>query len=190
MTGAGTSIRAEIIRHIDNIGVTLGSVAALNELAGARLVSSGSVMTPCPGSPTWRTRPAAANGLPVLLPADPAAYAAALERGWADVEVLVGPTDDVAGGGRVPVDRFLTVLTYQHRDSGTVYGRFMERRPVSFLPCSTTPPARCGRRIPAKPRGMSPGTSGYDGTSRLRGAVRLPRGRYPLEVERGTGRTG
>lgn len=39
---------AEVIPHIDDIGVTLGSVRAMEELAGRGFVASGSVMAPCP----------------------------------------------------------------------------------------------------------------------------------------------
>lgn len=39
---------AEVIPHIDDIGVTLGSVRAMEELAGRGFVTSGSVMAPCP----------------------------------------------------------------------------------------------------------------------------------------------
>lgn len=38
----------EVIPHIDDIGVTLGSVRAMEELAGRGFVTSGSVMAPCP----------------------------------------------------------------------------------------------------------------------------------------------
>ena len=51
MTPARQSVRAEIIPHIDDIGVTLGSVKAMDELAGAGFVTSGSVMAPCPWFP-------------------------------------------------------------------------------------------------------------------------------------------
>ena len=47
----GGSARAEIIPHIDDIGVTLGSVVAMDELAGAGFVMSGSLMAPCPWFP-------------------------------------------------------------------------------------------------------------------------------------------
>lgn len=39
---------AEVIPHIDDVGVTLGSVRAMEELAGRGFVTSGSVMAPCP----------------------------------------------------------------------------------------------------------------------------------------------
>ena len=51
MTSADRSIRSEIIPHIDDIGVTLGSVVAMEELAGAGFVTSGSIMAPCPWFP-------------------------------------------------------------------------------------------------------------------------------------------
>jgi len=51
VTPARQSVRAEIIPHIDDIGVTLGSVKAMDELAGAGFVTSGSVMAPCPWFP-------------------------------------------------------------------------------------------------------------------------------------------
>lgn len=51
MTPAGRSVRAEIIPHIDDIGVTLGSVVAMDQLAGSGFVTSGSIMAPCPWFP-------------------------------------------------------------------------------------------------------------------------------------------
>ena len=51
MTVSGGSVRAEVIPHIDDIGVTLGSVTAMDELAGAGFVTSGSIMVPCPWFP-------------------------------------------------------------------------------------------------------------------------------------------
>lgn len=42
---------ASIIPHIDDLGVTLGSVTAMDELAGQGFVSSGSIMVPCPWFP-------------------------------------------------------------------------------------------------------------------------------------------
>ncbi len=48
MTSPG---RAEVIAHIDDIGVTLGSVVAMEELAGGGFITSGSVMAPCPWLP-------------------------------------------------------------------------------------------------------------------------------------------
>ncbi|MCY3539729.1 MAG: ChbG/HpnK family deacetylase [Acidimicrobiia bacterium] len=50
MTSLG-EIRAEVIPHIDDIGVTLGSVEAMEELAGQGFVTSGSIMVPCPWFP-------------------------------------------------------------------------------------------------------------------------------------------
>lgn len=51
MTVGERSVRAEVIPHIDDIGVTLGSVTAMDELAGAGFVTSGSIMVPCPWFP-------------------------------------------------------------------------------------------------------------------------------------------
>lgn len=51
MTATDRPVRAEIIPHIDDIGVTLGSVVAMDQLAGAGYVTSGSIMVPCPWFP-------------------------------------------------------------------------------------------------------------------------------------------
>lgn len=51
MTAVEGRVSAEIIPHIDDIGVTLGSVVAMDELAGAGFVTSGSLMAPCPWFP-------------------------------------------------------------------------------------------------------------------------------------------
>ena len=51
MSAVADAIRAEVIPHIDDIGVTLGSVTAMDELAGSGFVTSGSIMVPCPWFP-------------------------------------------------------------------------------------------------------------------------------------------
>lgn len=72
--------------------------------------------------------------LPFLLPADPAAYAAVLDWGAADLEILDGLRDDVIATGGVPTDRFLMGLTFKDEDPDTVYRRFVrEASGLSFL---------------------------------------------------------
>ena len=51
MRDFAADVRAEVIPHIDDIGVTLGSVKAMDELAGRGFVTSGSIMVPCPWFP-------------------------------------------------------------------------------------------------------------------------------------------
>lgn len=72
--------------------------------------------------------------LPFLVPADPAAYAAVLDWGPADLGILNGLRDDVIAEGGVPTDRFLMGLTFKDEDPDTVYRRFVrEAAGLSFL---------------------------------------------------------
>ncbi len=79
-------------------------------------------------------RVAGRHRLPFLLPRDPAAYAAVLNWGPADLEILRGLRDDAVTAGAIPTDRFLMGLTFQDEDPATVYRRFMEEAAgLSFL---------------------------------------------------------
>ena len=72
--------------------------------------------------------------LPFLLPSDPAAYAAVLDWGPADLGILADLRDDVLSAGGVASDRFLMGLAFQDEDPRTVYRRFMqEATGLSFL---------------------------------------------------------
>ena len=76
MTATDRPVRAEIIPHIDDIGVTLGSVVAMDELAGSGFVTSGSIMVPCPWFPDAAEmasrRPELDLGLHLTLTSEPA----------------------------------------------------------------------------------------------------------------------
>jgi hypothetical protein len=79
-------------------------------------------------------RVAGRHRLPFLLPADPAAYAAVLNWGPVDLEILRDLRDDAVAAGAIPTDRFLMGLTFQDEAPGTVYRRFMEEAAgLSFL---------------------------------------------------------
>ena len=222
----------EIIPHIDDIGVTLGSVRAMEELAGRGFVTSGSVMAPCPWlaeaaalsarrpeldlglhltltsesarmrwrplstrSPAsglldgdgfmWPTVPqlranahpgaveeeletqieaarragmdlthldhhmgaalapefaaltvriARRRRLPVLIPADPAAYAGVLEWGEADLRALEEVRDRERAARAVLADRFLMGLAFPNEEPDAVYRRFLtEAKGLTFL---------------------------------------------------------
>ena len=79
-------------------------------------------------------RIAGRHRIPFLLPADPSAYAAVLNWGPSDLEILEGLRDDAVAAGAIPTDRFLMGLTFQDEDPGTVYRRFMQQAAgLSFL---------------------------------------------------------